>query len=72
MKTTWHRASFGADSGDQKAGSFSIFFDYDLRCWLFGLSFDPDPSWFDVKLSLGPIGLNFMYWRRQAFLFDGR
>lgn len=70
MRATWHRVSLGVDSGDKKAGTVSFFFDYDLRCWLFGISIDPDPSWFDLKISLGPIGLSLMYWRRSAYLFN--
>ena len=70
MKTRWNRASITLAGDNQEAGSVSVFFDYDLRCWLFGLSFDVDDSWYDMKVSFGPIGLSFTYWRRYVFLFD--
>lgn len=67
MKWTWHRVLF---CRGQKQGTFSIFLDCDLRCWTFGVTFDPAPDWFDLKISLGPLGVSFMYWRRQVFVFD--
>lgn len=70
MKPTWTRVSTTIYGDSHDPGTVSIFFDYDLRCWLFGVSSDLDPSWYDFKISIGPIGLSFMYWRTYVALLD--
>lgn len=70
MKATWCRVSTTLFDRDQRPGTVTVFFDYDLRCWLFGVSLDPDPSWYDLKFSFGPIGLSLNYWRRQVYLLS--
>ena len=70
MKPTWYRVSTSFDSNDQKTGSITVYFDYDLRCWMFGFTFERDLCWYDLKISFGPIGISFMYWRKHVHIFD--
>ena len=70
MKPNWHRASVTLINNSQEPGGVTVYFDYDLRCWLFGISISPDPYWYDLKISLGPIGFSLMYWRRYAYVYD--
>lgn len=64
----WYEADLTILDFFQRVGTLSIYFDYDLRSWLFGVSFDPDPCWHDLRISLGPIGLAFTYWRKPVCL----
>jgi hypothetical protein len=66
----WYRASTTLFDRNQKIGTITVYFDYDLRCWLFGVSMDPDPCWYDFRLSLGPVGVSFTYWRRPVFFLQ--
>lgn len=71
MKATWHKAQWALrDAGDDRAGTVSIYCDYDLRSWTFGLRFEPDPCWFDFHLDLGPISLSVIYWRYHVAVLD--
>lgn len=64
MEATWHRVSTTLlDSGNDREGTLSVFFDYDLGSWTFGFRFEHDPSWFDLVIECGPIRLSFTYWR---------
>ncbi len=68
MKTTWHRASFELlGSPDQEAGSVSLFFDYNLSSWCFGIALTNDPHWYDFCLEFGPLIFTLTYWRRYTF-----
>ena len=67
---TWYKASTTLFDRDQKIGTVSVYLDYELRCWLFGITFDPDPCWYDLRILLGPIGLSFMYWRRPVYVVE--
>jgi len=61
---SWYKNGGSWDSRDQKTGSFSLFIDVDLLVWLLGFRFDIDPHWIDFGVSLGPIILSVIYWRR--------
>lgn len=64
MEATWYRAAGTAlSTGEEKPRSFSIFYDYDLGNWTFGLRSDIDPCWYDLTIQLGPISVCLMYWR---------
>jgi hypothetical protein len=68
MKPMWNRVSLSWDTNDQKAKSFTFYFDYDLRCWLLGFSIEIDRSWYDLKVSFGPLGFSVMYWRTYVYV----
>lgn len=64
MENTWHRANvtlFDGRSSGRK--TFSVFADYELGDWTFGLYFAPDPCWVEVVLRAGPLSLSVIYWR---------
>lgn len=64
MEATWYRASGRMlDTGDAKPKSFSVFYDYDLGNWTFGLRSDPDSAWYDLTIQVGPLSVCLMYWR---------
>lgn len=63
MKATWHRISATLFDRDQRPGTITIFFDYDLGNWVFGWRLDQDPCWYDLSIEIGPFRLSFNYWR---------
>lgn len=66
MKASWHRISTALVDRESREGSVSVFFDYDLGRWSFGLRFEHDPSWFDLNFDLGPISFSICYWRHYV------
>jgi len=66
MRATWYHAQWPLlDVGDaQRDGSVSVFLDYNLGSWTFGVRFEPDPCWYDINLDLGPFSLSAIYWRK--------
>jgi hypothetical protein len=60
----WYRKGVSWDSNDQKSDSISLFADFDLLIWLFGIKFDIDPSWIDFSASIGPLSFSVIYWRK--------
>ena len=68
---SWHKSSLTVADADQKIDTVSVYLDYDLRSWLFGVSFEPDPYWYDLRISFGPVGIAFTYWRSPAYLVEG-
>lgn len=65
MKATWHRAQVELIGSPhwRDRGSFSVYADYDLANWTFGLLFGLDGHWTEVVLQFGPLGLTVIYWR---------
>lgn len=65
MKATWNRANIELFGAKKEAGpnTASVYLDYDLRSWTFGLRFENDPSWYGLHLDFGPVSLSFIYWR---------
>lgn len=64
MKPTWHHANFALiDQGDAREGTMSVFLDYDIGNWTFGLRFEHDLCWYDIVVQVGPVHLSFCYWR---------
>lgn len=66
MTPTWHSAA-GAlvdRDGDPRQGTMSVFWNYDLGNWTFGLAFEHDPCWYDLRIQAGPLNVSFCYWRR--------
>jgi hypothetical protein len=62
MKATWYQAeAYFFNSHDP--GTVTIFLKYDLRCWSFGLRFEPDECWYSMHLDFGPLEMELCYWR---------
>lgn len=64
MEATWHRASVALRDDNSRNGTVSVFFDYDLRNWVFGCRFEHDPCWYDLVFEIGPFRVSFTYWRK--------
>lgn len=65
MKPTWKRASATLlDRRNAREGTISIFVDYDLLRWTFGLRGEHDTSWYDFVIEFGPVSLSATYWRK--------
>lgn len=64
MKPKWHRVSTTlCGNRDQTPGTVTVFFDYNLLNWTFGLHFENDGCWRDMHLHFGPFSFSFCYWR---------
>lgn len=70
MKPTWYRISATLFNDTQEPGTVTVFFDYDIRVWVVGIRFDPDPSWYSLHFELGPISISFDYWRRYVSMLS--
>jgi hypothetical protein len=66
VKPTWYRASGTIWSQNERPGTLTAFFDYDLLDWTFGLRGESDPQWYGLTLQCGPLRLSFDYWRQDA------
>jgi len=67
MEATWYRnTGTVVSTGEEKPGSVSIFYDYDLGNWTIGLRTDIDPCWYDLTIQTGPISICLMYWRSHS------
>lgn len=63
MNTTWNRASVTLLDRDDRAGTVSLFFDYDLGRWTFGPRLEVDQCWVDFVIEVGPLSISLVYWR---------
>jgi len=64
MKSNWHRANVPLfDRRDNRPGTVSVFLDYNLESWLFGVYIERDESWYELRLDAGPLSISFLYWR---------
>jgi len=66
MKPTWHRVNATIFGRSHDPGTLSLFFDYNLLNWTFGICVQPDNLWTTVYIELGPIVFDFTYWRIEA------
>lgn len=69
MKQTWYRAETSVGRTHEQ-GTMTVFLKYDLRCWTFGLRFEPDDSWLSLHIELGPFEVEACYWRRYVCVLD--
>lgn len=65
MEPNWHRISTTLLDRDDREGTLSVFFEYNLGHWTIGPRIEIDHSWFDLSLDFGPLELSFVYWRRR-------
>jgi hypothetical protein len=63
MKATWHRYNDTILGQSYKPGTASVFLDYDLANWTFGLRGEHDGCWFSIHFQFGPVALELIYWR---------
>jgi hypothetical protein len=63
MKSRWWKTEWILRDSNNTPREILIVLDYDLRSWLFGLSWDSDPCWHDVVMEFGPLRLTFTYFR---------
>jgi hypothetical protein len=66
VKPTWHRVNTTLVGRSHAPGTVSVFFDYNLCNWSFGLDFEPDHLWTAVYFKLGPVSFEVTYWRVVA------
>ena len=59
----WHRAAGGWFGQQSEPGSFTLFWNWNLLNWTFGVSLDNDPCWWEIAFHIGPLILSFDYWR---------
>jgi hypothetical protein len=60
----WHHANIAILDRESREGTVSVFLDYDLARWTFGVRFEHDPCWYGIVIEAGPVSLTFDYWRR--------
>jgi hypothetical protein len=65
VKPSWHRINTTVLGRGQEPGTATLFFDYNLAHWTFGVRVDPDHLWFTVYFEFGPITFDLTYWRLQ-------
>ncbi len=65
MDNKWHRAAGGWFGQDSEPGTVTLFWNWDLLDWTFGLRLEDDPSWRDVHFHFGPISFDICYWRKH-------
>jgi hypothetical protein len=70
MKAKWYRASGALLDNDPREGTVSVFYDYDLRAWTFGVRFEVDECWYGISFEFGPIRLSLNYWRHHVCILD--
>lgn len=63
-KCTWRRGEVAIkDKDGDREGTVSIFFNWNLWSWCFGLYIEPDPGWLEIRPEFGPVNLSIIYWR---------
>jgi hypothetical protein len=70
MKSHWNRANVTLFGKAHLPKTLSGYFDYDLRCWLVGFSFEIDLDWYEIRMSLGPVGASVIWWRHHIFIVE--
>lgn len=63
MEATWHRYNNTVFGKSHDAGTVTMFFDYDLLNWTFGLRGERDDCWLSLHFQLGPFAVELCYWR---------
>jgi len=58
------------DGTEDRESTVSVYLDYDIGSWSFGVRFQPDPCWYDFNLDLGPLSLSAIYWRKPVAVLD--
>ena len=64
MEATWHRYNNTIIGADHKPGTATVFLDYDLLNWTFGVRGERDDYWLSVHIQFGPVAIEVCYWRR--------
>jgi hypothetical protein len=49
-----------------EAGHSTVFMTWNLRCWMFGIDFRPDPGWLSIHFLFGPVEIEVCRWRDYA------
>lgn len=65
MDNKWHRAAGGWFEQDSTPGKITLFWNWDLLDWTFGVRFENDLCSRDMHLHFGPISFDLCYWRKH-------